>query len=112
MLNVGDITQFSFVPDEMRLEEILESPNIVMWWCWDSEVCPYCKEKIDKRTLHGFDRIGIFIPKYKEIKNCTMKDVIMLGYDETRHKTLFLTIDKIQEALKLTKLFTHLIEGK
>lgn len=106
---VGELRQFSFVNHEMKVVEIIENPNINMWWTWKSEVCPHCKERIEKRTLHDFSSIEILIPSNNKDEKINIKDIILLGL-AVDGKTMLITKDKFKEVLKKSENFRYLLE--
>lgn len=106
---VGDRMQFTFDIREFILQEVLENPEISMWWTWKSEVCPHCKEKIEKRALHNFFKIEIYIAKDKKIEESALEDIVMIGY-ALDGKTLQLTKDKLYEAFEKSEKFKHMVK--
>ena len=107
---LGEKTQFTFVEGNYILEEIIENPQISMWWSWGKEVCPHCKGVIDKRTLHQFSSIEIFIPENKKIEEVIIEDLVILGYD--KGMKLLITKDKIDGVLSKSEKFKNLIRGE
>lgn len=107
----GERLQFTFDKREFGVIEVLENPNISMWWMWKSEICPHCKQVIEKRTLHNFNKIAILIPFNMPIETSTWKDVHMVGITLDR-KELLLTKDKMEEVLPLAQKLKHLLGVK
>ena len=109
MYKLKDKIQFSFDTREFELAEVIENPNISMWWTWSHEVCPHCKEVIEKRKQHVFNRIEIFTLANADYKYCNVKDTIFIGYDVAGY-TLHLPKDKIIETLKKSTIFNYLLK--
>lgn len=99
-------TRFTFKSEEHILAESIENKQIVMYWEFSKEVCPHCKEIIAKGEHCVFNLVEIWIPISLKEKDCTEKDLVIIGKNESR--TLLLTKDKIQEVLKESKKFSHL----
>jgi len=110
-MKIGDKETFNFISGEYILAEILENTNISMWWSKGNEICPHCKEIIEKRTLHSFKYIKIYIPSKREEQYCAIEDLQMLGISVTG-STLLLTKDKMLEVLGKSEKFKYLLEKK
>jgi hypothetical protein len=108
-LKLKDKTRFNFDKREFELAEIIENLNISMWWTWSHELCPYCKEIIEKRKNHLFRKIEIYVPINTDYQHCIMKDMILLGHDEQNY-TLQLSKEKIGEVLKKSTIFNYLLK--
>lgn len=109
MYKLKDKVQFSFDTREFELAEVVENPNISMWWTWSHEVCPHCKEVIEKRKQHIFNRIDIFTLINSDYKCCSIKDIVVIGRDVDNY-TLYLPKDKINEVLVKSTIFSYLLK--
>lgn len=109
MYKLKDKIQFSFDTREFELAEVIENPNIAMWWTWAKEVCPHCKEVIEKRKQHIFNRIEIFALANADYKYCSLKDITVIGKDAEGY-TLRLPKDKVIETLKKSATFNYLLK--
>lgn len=78
ILKVGDKRKFTFKDEDYEIKEIIDNPNITMWWSWQDSVCPYCKRQITRNMQHRFYRIEILLPVDK--KNVDLDDFILLGF--------------------------------
>ena len=108
-LQVGEKRKFSISDKVQRIREILEKPDITMWWTWDSGICPHCKEKIERKIEHIFYRIEILGDDTKEDKDLTIKDIVIIG-DTLDRRRMILTADKYDEVFGKSRLFKYLIK--
>lgn len=105
-LQVGNKRSFSFSKDEYEILEILDNPNIYMWWTWNSGVCPHCKMKIDREVQHQFYRIEILANK--EIK--TKDDIIIMGHTlDNRYMQIPVNDPAFNEVLIKSNKYKHLL---
>jgi hypothetical protein len=130
---IGDKTHFTFgddvwvnkekraVPRNYELQEILDKPNISMWWKWSSGICPHCKRKIERDIKHEFYKIKIFVAcdldatedNWVARSNPTLDDLIVLGYTLDNRK-MFVPRNKTDthnEILQKSKKFNNLVGG-
>lgn len=108
-MKIGDRETFNFISGEYILLEILENTNINMWWLRGTEICPHCKKIIEKKTLHNFKYLKVYIPSKKEEGQCTLDDIVILGIDNNG-ATLLLTKDKMIESLEKSEKFKYILE--
>lgn len=108
MSQVGETRQFSFTTASCTIREIIENCNISMWWLWKEEVCPHCHERIEKRTLHTFNRIEVLLPEKIKNEQARKEDFIFLGFANDG-KIMHMTIEKYDEILKHSQKFKHLV---
>lgn len=97
MLEVGNKRKFSFATKKYEIKEIIDEPNISMWWTWDTGVCPHCKEKIEQNIQHHFYRIEILAIEDKKEEYLTEKDIVIMGFTLDRK---YMMIPKNENAYK------------
>jgi len=108
---VGDKRRFSFSDKEYIIKEILDNPNISMWWTWTSGICPHCKRRIERTIQHKFYRIEILADATKKDNEITIKDIQILG-DTLDNRRMLIPIDDkaFKQALLLSKKFKKFAE--
>lgn len=99
MRNIGDKTEFSF--GEFQLVANLVSPGINMWRKIQDDICPHCKEVIEKKANYIFDLIEVWVKPGLDI-NCDIKDMAIVGH-AADGACLLLTADKYEEVMQKVK---------
>jgi len=108
-MKIGEKRQFGFIKTVMVIAELLEDADVSMWWEWKSEVCPHCKEKIEKRLLHEFQTVEILVPESLKDEKVTLSDIMLIGHAKDG-KTMLMTKDKFKEVLEKSKNFKYVVE--
>lgn len=106
---VGDIRTFNKYEGQYVIREVLDDPRMTMEWTWVDAICPNCNHRVDRTVTHNFYRIEILARQNIEDANVKEADILMLGHT-LDNKLMFLTIDKIREALKQSKKFNALVK--
>ena len=106
---VGEERIFTFSKAIYEIREVLENPNISMWWTWTTGVCPHCKKQIERRINHDFYYIEILVEKDVQNKDVARTDVAMLGHTLDK-RGMRISIDKYDEIFNKSKNFKHLVE--
>ncbi len=101
---VGETRRFSFSDKTYRILEILENPNIKLYWTWTSGVCPHCKERITRNIEHTFYSIEVLGDTKISKSNLKKKDIYLRGYTLDK-RTLILPIEKYNEVFDKSKNF-------
>lgn len=99
-------TRFDFNSRIHLLVEIIENPDLIMYWERTKEVCPNCREVIVKGEHCVFDKVEIWMREDKIEKDCKLNDLVFLG--KTENRTLLLTKDKVLEVISKSKKFSNL----
>jgi hypothetical protein len=99
MRNIGDKTEFSF--GEFQLVAQLQNSGVSMWRKLQDDICPHCKEIIEKKVNYVFDLVEVWVRPGLDI-NCDIKDMTILGY-AADGSVLLLTVDKYEEVLQKVK---------
>lgn len=107
-LSVGTKRKFTFKDNNYEIKEILEKPDIVLLWTWNSGLCPHCKQKIEREVAHKFYRIEILVDETKKENDVTVDDIIILG-DTIDRRKMILPKDKYNEVFSKTKNFKKFI---
>ena len=107
---VGVRRKFNAYPNkDFEIREILDAPQISMWWTWTTGICPHCKEQIKREIKHDLNRIEILGLDGKSNNDLTRDDIVLLGFSMD-NRTMFLSIDKYDEVFLKSKDFKHLKE--
>ena len=104
----GEYRKFSFSDKLYEIKEVIDNPQVSMMWRWTTGVCPYCKRKIERIVRHDFYRIEVLVPE--DVKNPTLKDIILIG-DTLDRRKMFIPIDSdaFKQALLKSKKFRKLL---
>lgn len=108
-LKVGEKRKFSFDNKIYIIREVLDNPNIRMFWSYDSGICPHCKNKLTREIEYFFTKIEILGAEGKEDKDLTVNDIQLHGFTIDNHN-LILSIDKYDEVFNKSSLFKKLIK--
>lgn len=108
-LQVGNKRKFTFSDKEYKIREIIDQPNIKLFWTYDSGVCPHCKKRITRNIEHDFYRIEILGDDSKEDDNSLLEEDIQIIGHTLDKRILVLPIDKYNEVFSKTKKFKKLI---
>ena len=107
----GEYRKFSFSKKDFQIKEVLEIPEISMYWKWDSGICPHCKRRIVREIKHIFYRIEILADKNKEENEITLDDIELIG-DTLDNRKMRIPKDNnaFKEALLKSEKFGRLVK--
>jgi hypothetical protein len=108
-LKEGDIRNFYFAEGTHIIQEIIEPINVKMNWIWDTGICPHCKERITKTTIHTLSKIEILLNINKDISIANLNDLLILGHS-LDNRILLVDKSNYKEILQQSKKFNHLLK--
>jgi len=107
-IKVGDTTQFTFREGQFSIREILEVPEISMWWNWNTTVCPHCRKRIENRVCHKFHRIIILGLDPINNDDINKEDLIFIG-DTIDNRRMSLDDITVEKVLQKSTIFKRLV---
>ena len=104
---IGECRKFNNDNNIYEIKEILENPNLSIYWTWSSTICPHCKQRINREIKHDFYRIEILANVSKNEDEITINDIYISGNTLDRRKMMIPKDHFVQILLKSNK-FKHL----
>jgi hypothetical protein len=104
---VGEGRKFSFADEIYVIQEIIDRPEIKMFWNYDSGVCPHCKNKLIRSVEHSFYRVEILVKSGINVESAQFADVVCLGSTLDK-RNIILTREKCLEIFAKSSLFRRI----